>query len=205
MSDRGLPDLTDYEVTRIFELRDSLSAGKLAKAFGLKSRNVVIGFWRRATSADTLAEFLATRRRSPNPKPLGGEKPVDDQTKAVEALFEAAAAKRRVNRNLTGPRPGSRIRPRPQGAVHPIRALIADKKPEDFTKTSRLARQMAAEACPSAEEALSIHGGQCRWPLDGRFCRKQTYPASPYCREHTRIAYTPARQIRKETVDWLAA
>lgn len=77
-----------------------------------------------------------------------------------------------------------------------------DEETSDGARMDADTNERAAPAAPSVTIA-KLTDGMCRWPIDDpdsaelRYCGAPAVGATPYCARHSKLAYAPARPVRR--------
>ncbi len=173
MSD--LATWTDERVELLKKLwNDGLSASQIAGELGGVTRNAVIGKVHRLglsgrAKAPASASAAARQRKPAPPRP--------------NAPFAPAPAVR--GNTALAPQARIQTEPRPEHKPEPLDPNVVVPFSERVT-------------------IMELRENMCRWPMgdpthpDFRFCGLKTDTGVPYCGYHSRIAYQPAGDRRRE-------
>ncbi|HEX8168697.1 MAG TPA: GcrA family cell cycle regulator [Beijerinckiaceae bacterium] len=171
MSDAGLP-WTDERVELLKRLwAEGLSASQIAARMGGVTRNAVIGKVHRLG--------LSGRAKS-----------------------AAAPAQPRPRKPARAPSHPLTHRP----AAHGNAALAAHPREEPQPQPEPQAEIDEDVVIPMSERVtiMELRDSMCRWPMgdpttpEFRFCGGKAIPSLPYCPHHSRIAYQPAAERRRD-------
>lgn len=102
----------------------------------------------------------------------------------------------------SAPRPQRASAPRPASPIRGATALAL--QPEAFVAPAP--RAVEDVVIPMCERVtiMDLREGMCRWPLgdpstpDFRYCGGRSDIGAPYCAHHSRMAYQPAQDRRRE-------
>ena len=169
MSDAGLP-WTDERVELLKKLwADGLSASQIAGQMGGVTRNAVIGKVHRLG----LSGRAKTSTAPAQPRPR----------KAVRA-------------------PSHPLTHRP--ATHGNAALAADPRAEPEPEPQGEIDEDVVIPMSERVTIMELRDSMCRWPMgdpttpEFRFCGGKAIAGLPYCPHHSRIAYQPAAERRRD-------
>jgi GcrA cell cycle regulator len=172
MADAGLP-WTDERVELLKKLwSDGLSASQIAAQMGGVTRNAVIGKVHRLGLSGRAK--TSTAPAQPRPRKPAARPPSHPMSHRPATHGGAALA------------PHLRVAPQPQ--PEPLVEIDEDV------------------AIPFSERVtiMELRDSMCRWPMgdpttpEFRFCGGKAITGLPYCPHHSRIAYQPAAERRRE-------
>ncbi|HJW80257.1 MAG: GcrA family cell cycle regulator [Microvirga sp.] len=171
MADAGLP-WTDERVELLKKLwSDGLSASQIAAQMGGVTRNAVIGKVHRLG----LSGRAKTSTAPAQPRPRKPARPPSHPMSHRPPAHGGAAL-------------AAHLRPEPQPQAEPLVAYDEDV------------------VIPFSERVtiMELRDSMCRWPMgdpttpEFRFCGGKAITGLPYCPHHSRIAYQPAAERRRE-------
>jgi GcrA cell cycle regulator len=169
MSDAGLP-WTDERVELLKRLwAEGLSASQIANQMGGVTRNAVIG---------KVHRLGLSGRAKPN----------------------AAPAQPRARKPSRAPSHPLTHRP----AAHGNAALAAHLRPEPAPEPEIAIDEDVVIPMSERVTIMELRDSMCRWPMgdpttpEFRFCGGKAITGLPYCTHHSRIAYQPAADRRRD-------
>lgn len=170
---------------RVAELKklwaEGHSASQIAKRLGSVTRNAVIGKVHRLGLSGRATPSRPVKR----PPRLARPKPAPTPRQAQAAAPRAAAA-------------GGALAIRPEPAHAPITEAEANIEPQRLPNGDMVT-------------VLTVKDSMCKWPIGDPadagfgFCGHRTAEGSPYCAEHARVAFQPAkkRERRAREFDYI--
>lgn len=160
---------------------DGLSASQIAAELGSVTRNAVIGKVHR----------LGLSGRAKNP--------------AAASTPRTAAPRKAPTRSPSHPMSGGQGAGQ-SGMTRGANALAAQYAPEAETETAQEPMPSEDVVIPFSERVtiMDLREYMCRWPMgdpttpEFRFCGGRSQTGMPYCSYHSRIAYQPAADRRRD-------
>ena len=162
---------TDERVETLKKLwLEGLSASQIAAELGGVTRNAVIGKVHRLGLS---GRTRSTRAVAPRPNPKAKQAPVAQPLTSGNLKLK--------------PQPRAEAEEAPMPSPQPVLSLVDAKGPQSRRAT-----------------ILMLNDRVCKWPIgdpskeDFHFCGCPSAVGSPYCEYHTKIAYQPVRERRRD-------
>lgn len=171
---------------------DGFSASQIAVELGGITRNAVIGkvhrlgLGNRVRPPQALAPVLPPRRLSLAPLASIAAATIADavQTATAAVMSQAVSA--------------------PRAAPGPTRAIVGSAALAMEPRPTPVAPPLSAPTEKVRMTILTLTESSCKWPIgdptaeDFHFCGRRSVTGMPYCGHHSRLAYQPAVERRRD-------